>query len=407
MVVFGALPAGWSRRFALLAAALSLACGAEGAALGGAGGSSGAAGGAGGTVAASGQGGGPAGMSAGASAGTSDGGVPGAAGEVSGGGSPQAGAGGSSGGLALCGDAPVPEPEPAQPPAALAMDAAARTALNAGNFDDAGSNVLTPSAGAGFTAGSRSGTNLWQWAESGAWLEYTVEASAAGSYSIVVMYYSAEPNGIATIAVDGAAVGVARFGARDAVGEYGGVPGCCARGHGSMAKLSAGAHQIRVTVSPRSVPLDVYGLQVNYAGQELQNGGKLHILPSAAATTTLPSDGVVDLYRMNFDAEKAAWPCEKSFCRVEYLVQPEQAGRYAVSLHYTKHNTQCMGVGFQLEDESLAVFRLEQAAIITAPVMMDLQCGINRISIRDPNYVEGEFCSYGAMFGAVELTRAE
>jgi hypothetical protein len=174
-----------------------------------------------------------------------------------------------------------------------------------------------------------------------------------------------------------------------------------------MAKLSAGAHKIRVTVSPRSVPLDVYGLQVNFAGQELQNGGSVHVLRNATPSTVLPADGVVDFYRMNFDAEKAAWPCEKSFCRVEYLVQPEQAGRFAVSLKYTKHNTQCMGVGFQLEDESLAVFRLDQAATVTAPVTMDLKCGINRISIRDPNYVEGEFCSYGAMFGAVELSRVE
>jgi hypothetical protein len=287
------------------------------------------------------------------------------------------------------------------------MDAAAKTALNAGNFDDAGTNVLAPSAGAGFAPGTRSGTSLWQWAQSGAWLEYTVEAAAAGSYSVVVMYYSAEPNGIATLTVDEEPIGVAHFGARDDVGEYGGVPGCCSRGHGLMAKLAAGTHKLRVTVSPRSVPLDVYGLQINFAGQQLESGGKLHVLPSAMASTVLPSDGVVDFYRMNFDAEKAAWPCEKSFCRVEYLVQPEQAGRYAVSLRYTKHNSQCMGVGFQLEDESLAVFRLEQAATVTAPVMMDLKCGINRISIRDPNYVDGEFCSYGAMFGAVELTRAE
>jgi hypothetical protein len=333
-------------------------------------------------------------------------GTSGAAGS-SGGLSAEAGTGGSAGGLTPCGEPFAPELEPEQAPAALALDAAAKTTLKAGNFDDAGTNVLDASAGAGFTAGTRSATNLWQWAQAGAWLEYTVEASAAGSYSIVVMYYSAEPDGIATVVVDGTSIGVARFGARDEIGEYGGVPGCCSRGHGLLAKLSAGTHKIRVTVSPRSVPLDVYGLQVNFAGQELQNGGKVHVLPSAAPSAVLPADGVVDFYRMNFDAEQAAWPCEKSFCRVEYLVQPEQAGRYAVSLQYTKHNTQCMGVGFQLEDQSLAVFRLEQALSATAPVMMDLKCGINRISIRDPNYVEGEFCSYGAMFGAVELSRVE
>jgi hypothetical protein len=53
------------------------------------------------------------------------------------------------------------------------------------------------------------------------------------------------------------------------------------------------------------------------------------------------------------------------------------------------------------------VFRLDQAATVTSPVMLDLPCGISRISIRDPNYVDGEFCSFGAMFGVVELTRAE
>jgi hypothetical protein len=64
-----------------------------------------------------------------------------------------------------------------------------------------------------------------------------------------------------------------------------------------------------------------------------------------------------------------------------------------------------MGLGVQLEDESLAVFRLDQAATVTSPVEMDLPCGVSRISVRNPNYVEGEFCSYGAMFGVVELAR--
>ena len=310
------------------------------------------------------------------------------------------------GGSALCGEPIAPEPEPATPPDAIALDAAAKTTLNAGNFDDAATNVLAPSTGAGFEQGTRSGAALWQWAQSGAWLQYSVEVAKAGSYSVVVMYYSAEPDGVATISVDGTAVGVVRFGARDAVGEYGGVPGCCSRGHGVMASLSAGSHEVRVMVSPRSVPLDVYGLQLNFAGQELASGGKVHVLPGATPKTALPADGVTDFYRMNFNAEQQAWPCEKSFCRVEYLVQPEQAGRYAVSMGYTKHDSQCMGLGLQLEDESLAVFRLDQAATVSPPVEMDLPCGTSRISIRNPNYVEGEFCSYGAMFGVVELTRA-
>jgi hypothetical protein len=384
-----------------------LACGEEGAAVLGAAGSAGKPAVAGSSNPSAGgvSGGPPRGSMASdaGAAGSSSGGTAGSAG-----GSPSLmGAAGSTGGITPCGEPSTPEPEPAQAPALLVLSASATTALQAGNFDDAGTNVLEASAGAGFQRGARSGTALWQWAEAGAWLEYTVEASAAGSYSIVVMYYSAEPNGIATLAVDGASIGASHFGARDQVGEYGGVPGCCSRGHGSMAKLSVGTHKIRVTVSPRSVPLDVYGLQINFAGQELQNGGKVHVLSSATPSAVLPPDGAVDFYRMNFDAEKAAWPCEKSFCRVEYLVQPEQAGRYAVSLHYTKHDTQCMGVGFQLEDESLAVFQLEQDVNVTAPVMMDLKCGINRISIRDPNYVDGAFCSYGAMFGAVELSRIE
>ncbi len=323
------------------------------------------------------------------------------------GGASGAPAGGSSGssGVTLCGEPSAPEPEPSVAPDAVAVDASAKTTLKSGNFDEAGTNVLAPSAAAGFAQGSRNNTALWQWAESGAFLEYTVEATKAGSYSVVVMYYSAEPDAIATISVDGAAVGVVRFGQRDLVGEYGGIPGCCSRGHGVMTNLAAGTHQLRVSVSPRSVPLDVYGLQVNFAGQELANGGKLHVLPESTSLMALPSDGVADFYRMNYDAAKQGWPCEKSFCRVEYLVQPEQAGRYEVSLHYVKTNQQCMGVGFQLEDASVAVFKLEQAAEVTAPVVMDLPCGVSRISIRDPNYVDGEFCSFGATFGSVDLKR--
>lgn len=317
------------------------------------------------------------------------------------------GAGGaaSAGKAQSCGEPGVPAPEPESAPSALSLDAGAKTTLKAGNFDDAGTNVLAPSAGAGFVAATRSGAELWRWAEAGAWLEYSVEVTAEGSYSVVVMYYAEVAGGVATITVDDSRAGVVRFGARDEVGEYGGVPNCCARGHGVHVVLTPGKHRLRVTVSPRSVPVDVYGLQLNYAGQVLDGGGQVHLLPASQEVTTMPGSGAADFYRMNFDAERQAWPCEKSFCRVEYDVQPEQAGRYALSLQYAKLNEQCMGVGFQLEDAPLAAFRLDEAATVTAPVELELPCGVTRISVRNPNYVDGEFCSYGAMFGALQLSR--
>jgi hypothetical protein len=305
-----------------------------------------------------------------------------------------------------CGPAAMPEPEPMLPPAPVAMDSAAQTTLKSGNFDDAATNVLTPSSAAGVKQTTRNGAALWQSTEPGAWLEYTVDAVESGSYSFVVMYYSAEPGGIATISVDDVKIGVSRFASKEVAGEYGGVPNCCARGHGVIANLGVGAHRVRVSVSPRSTPLEIYGLQINFAGQRLANAGKLHALPATSEPTSLPPDGVTDFYRMNYDAAKQAWPCQKSFCRVEYLVSPAAPGRYELSLHYEKIDQQCMGVGISLEDESTAVFRLAQAANVTTPVVLDLPCGVSRISIRDPNYVEGEFCSFGALFGAVELTRA-
>lgn len=305
-----------------------------------------------------------------------------------------------------CGAAAMPEPQPELPPPPVQMEAAPTTTLKSGNFDDAATNVLTPARAAGVKATTRNGSALWQSAEPGAWLEYSVEALEPGSYSFVIMYYSAEPGGIATISVDDVEIGVARFATKEVAGEYGGVPNCCARGHGLMANLTAGAHRVRVSVSPRSTPLEIYGLQINYAGQQLANGGKVHALPATSEPTSLPADGVTDFYRMNYDAAKQAWPCQKSFCRVEYLVSPAEPGRYQLSLRYEKIDQQCMGVGIALEDESKAIFRLEQAGNLTAPVSLDLPCGVSRISIRDPNYVDGEFCSFGALFGAVELTRA-
>ncbi len=321
-----------------------------------------------------------------------------------------AAAGAVPGGVAgstVCGAAAMPEPEPAvsaTPTASAGVDAGAKTSLKSGNYDDSATNVLAVSSAAGVKPSQRNATALWQTTEPGAWLEYTVEAAKPGSYGVVVMYYAAQPGGIVTTSVDGVNVGVSRFTSRESAGEYGGVPNCCARGHGVLATLGVGVHHVRIAVSPRSTPLEIYGLQLNFAGQELTHGGQVHAVSATAAVTTLPVDGVSDFYRMNYDAVKQAWPCQKSFCRVEYLVAPDAPGRYAVSLHYEKIDNQCMGLGLQLEDDSKAVFRLEQNASVTAAVSLDLPCGVSRISIRDPNYVDGEFCSFGALFGSVELT---
>ncbi len=320
-------------------------------------------------------------------------------------GAAQAGAAAVAGSTA-CSAQAMPEPEPAGAPTPTlgGIDAGAKTSLKSGNYDDAATNVLAVSSAAGVKSSTRNGAALWQTTESGAWLEYMVEAATPGSYAIVVMYYAAEAGGIVTTSVDGANVGVSRFTSRELAGEYGGVPNCCARGHGVLTTLGVGVHHVRVSVSPRSKPLEIYGLQINFAGQQLAHGGQVHAVSATAAVTTLPVDGVSDFYRMNYDAANQAWPCQKSFCRVEYLVSPDAPGRYRVALHYQKIDNQCMGLGLQLEDESKAVFRLEQDASVTAPVELELPCGVSRISLRDPNYVEGEFCSFGALFGSVELT---
>jgi DNA polymerase-3 subunit gamma/tau len=103
--------------------------------------------------------------SGGAAAGVSAGGG-GAGGEGGGplGGTPggASGAGGAAGGLALCGEPSVPEPEPAVAPAAVAVDASAKTLLKSGNFDDAGTDVLAPSAAAGVVLGTRCVSEIWK-----------------------------------------------------------------------------------------------------------------------------------------------------------------------------------------------------------------------------------------------------
>lgn len=71
----------------------------------------------------------------------------------------------------------------------FAADAGAKTSLASGNYDDAATNVVVVSSAAGMKPSQRNGTALWQTAELGAWLEYTVEVAAPGSYSIVVMYF--------------------------------------------------------------------------------------------------------------------------------------------------------------------------------------------------------------------------
>jgi hypothetical protein len=388
--------------FFIVASLLSIACGDES---GGTSAKGGAAGmvsqaGTGASVAAGtggddvGGGGGSAGAGSGGQIGTfaPDGSIAGFAGGPS-----------EAGAAIVCGKAAPAEVDPPVHPDAIAADSGAVTTLNDGDVDQAATNVTQISAGAGMSQGTQGPSTVWKWKQAGAFLEYSLKAVTAGTYTVNVVYFAAQEGGAADVLLNGASVGKVTFGTTVKVGGYGGIPNGLSRGLGTAASLVAGTNKVRIAFTPRSTAVDVLGLQVNYSGRALPDAAKIQRL-SPSAQTALRPDAPSDFYRIHYTPSTEAWNCQRSYCLVEYLVEAEMAGAYALTMKYAGASTQCSGLQLLVDGQPQTDFQLPPGSGVTPPKTIHLPCGVSRLTVRNANYLTGgEYCAYGAEYGEVDL----
>jgi hypothetical protein len=124
-----------------------------------------------------------------------------------------------------------------------------------------------------------------------------------------------------------------------------------------------------------------------------------------ATTTTIEPDAPADFYSIAYDAKAQGWQCVKTYCENEYLVQAPKAGAYEISLQY-RTSPGCMGIELLVDGVSQAKIKLDPAATATAPRTVQLPCGPARLRFRNPNYLDGTFCSSGAVLGRVTVKPA-
>jgi hypothetical protein len=305
-------------------------------------------------------------------------------------------------GVSACGASAGPiEPEPAAAPDPIAADANAITAINDGDVDQAATNVIAISAGAGMSQGMQGTSTVWKLEQPGAFLEYTLKVVTAGTYTINTVYFAAEDGGIADVLLNGAKVAQVAFGTTAKVGGYGGIPNGLSRGPGTAMSLASGTNKVRIAFTARSAAVDVLGLQVNYSGRALPSAAKIQPL---AAQTLLQSDAPSDFYRIHYDPSVASWNCQRTFCLVEYFVETEKAGSYSVTMKYAGASTECSGVRFLVDGQPQIDFQLPPGAGTSPSKAIQLPCGVSRLSIRNANYLTGgAYCGYGAQYGEVEL----
>ncbi|MEM1159736.1 MAG: carbohydrate-binding protein [Pseudomonadota bacterium] len=162
--------------------------------------------------------------------------------------------------------APVPQPAPVAPPAAVQtphpgpaaplLGSAALT-IDASNYDEGGQGVAyndTPGI-AGYSNGGRAGSDVEQtasgdigWVDDGEWLEYTVEVSEAGNYTLEMLLSGQFDGRIATVEVfrEGETTAYASTGAIDnpATGSWDAFE---TRAADDALALEAGTQTFRVT----------------------------------------------------------------------------------------------------------------------------------------------------------------
>lgn len=317
------------------------------------------------------------------------------------------------GGLAAsCGQANAPlGQDPAVKPDPISVNGSVPVkTLNAGDWDQSITQITAFSAGAGMVRGTELPANTntggwdsrtpWKWKQPGAFLEYAVNAAGAGTYSINVIYAAAADGGRADILLNGARAGRVTFRNSKTAGGYGGIPAGLSRSQGTVTTFPAGPNKIRVAFTADSTPVDVLGIQVNASGHVLQDGGKVQPL-KPAAPTTLQIDAPSDFYRGNYSPSRHAWP-SRSFFLVEYLVQAEKAGAYELTMDY-RAPPECAGAEFLVDGQVQGAVKFIPGSGVTRPKMIRLPCGASRVTVRNPNYLNGVYCGFGGDFGRVHL----
>lgn len=347
---------------------------------------------------ASATGGGEAGGASASTGGASGDGTGGSGGTSSSGGT--SGLGGMSGSAgtvpAACGKLPEPALGPPLPvnPSPIVVKSTTVTPVIADSPAFSRTKVHEISAGAGMvsaverTAGSAK-DQVWVWKEPGAFLEYTVRVDKAATYAISVYARAEKAGGVAEVFVNGAKRGALGFP----------VSSDFPRGHSVMADLAVGVSKIRVAFTASSAPVDVWRIHLNFGGAMLPNAGKVHCL-STSAPVALAPDSPSDFFRTAYDPKQRDWPCLKSFCGLEYLVEAPKDGRYEITMKYSAGG--CTGVEFVVAGKSWAVVKFDPGARVTPPKTIELPSGISRLELRNPNYINGEFCG-GGSYGEVTL----
>jgi hypothetical protein len=309
-----------------------------------------------------------------------------------------------AGATIVCGKATTPvEQDPPVHPDAIVADSGALTTLNDGDVDQAATNVTLISAGAGISQGTQGQSTVWKWKQAGAYLEYSLKAITAGTYSVNVVYFSAQEGGTADVLLNGTSIGQVTFGTTAKVGGYGGIPNGLSRGPGSAASFAAGTNKVRIAFTPRSTPVDVLGLQVNFSGRTLPDAAKAQRLSSTAETALKP-DAPSDFYRIHYTPSAASWNCQRTFCLVEYVVETAKAGAYAFSMKYAGASTQCSGLQVVVDGQPQTDFQLPPGSGVSPTKTIQLPCGVSRLTVRNANYLTGDkYCGYGAEYGEVDL----
>jgi hypothetical protein len=232
--------------------------------------------------------------------------------------------------------APAPDATPAAvvAPDRIAADPNAITSISSTTGSGVYLVVTEISGGAGVVAGMQGTSKVWRYMQPGAYLEYTVSTTAAGSYGLTVVFAAMRPGATADVLLDGAKIGAVRFGSTVGAERQagGGIPSCCGRATTVLARMAAGTSKIRLAFAADSLPVDVFGIMVDNPKAPLPDYGKV-LDVSASSATTLQPDAVSDFFRLQYAG--GAWQCVWSFCFIEYLVRPAKAGTYAVTLKYT------------------------------------------------------------------------
>ena len=274
------------------------------------------------------------------------------------------------------------------------------TTINDGDVDQAATNVSAVSQGAGMSQGTQGSSAVWKWKQAGAFLEYTLKAVTAGTYTVNFVYFAAQEGGSADVLLNGTNVGKVTFGTTAKVGGYGGIPNGLSRGPGTAMSLVAGTNKVRIAFTSRSAPIDVFGLQVNFLVKRC---------------LTRPDPTLVDANslagRRAFRLLSNPLHPQLSIVELSEVILPrgvfrrDREGRKLRAHHEVRgRGHRVLGRAFPRQRRAAGGASLPPGAGVTGAKTIQLPCGVSRLSIRNANYLTGgAYCAYGAQYGQVEL----